>query len=200
MAATANVEVEKAAEAATQAQVDLAVSVANAEKQDDLEAKIANIVADQVSKAMLAVLQNANLQTQGSVQPQVGPSPNVALQTVNATALKANYLKHYRLDGVMSGKYQAFDMAKMDQGLELHECIIKGAWIHFVNEEFYATTENEVKQVEWMIANNGLRAYEDSGTPMMACPVLGCGKKFGDVQGLSNHLAATHGLADGKVA
>lgn len=164
----------------------------------DLESLISAKVAEAVAAALPAVLSGLN---QGkAADPIHNPSASVTISTAPANAMPLKYLKHYKLDDTVSGKYQMYDIDKLESGVDLPDAVMKGQWIHFVGDNFYATKEVEVKNVEWMIRTNGLKAYEAEQTEaIIPCPVSGCGKRFGTNVGLSNHLKATHGLESGRL-
>lgn len=167
---------------------------------DEVKSAIARQVADGIASALPAVM--AEMMKSFSDVPAGTIFTNPASPVVNVslapTALaKQNYLKHYRLDGTVSGKYQMIDVKKMnDNDLSIGESIIKGRWVHFASDNFYAMDDKEVAFVEYLIEKQGVKIYEDtSGVSNMArCAVEGCGKLFGDEETLLAHLKATHGV------
>jgi hypothetical protein len=171
------------------------------------------MVSEQVSQSVVAAMQ-ALLPEMLKTQ-QVAPGPNLPSQSVpvgmaHGTAVKPNYLKRYRRDGTVSGKYQMIDVSKLEDGdinvqfvrdqngqLQTQTpAVQKGRWIHFVNDEFYATKQDEVDFIEWRIKTDPqFRVYEVTGAGLIACPIGQCGAPpFIDDQSLKNHLKATHGV------
>jgi hypothetical protein len=163
--------------------------------------------------AMLPALLPELLKGMSISNPMGGPSTAVQIGLMNDVAVKPSYLKHYRRDDTVSGKYQLIDVNKLEDpnSAELpinfvtdhnnhtrSDCpaIVKGKWIHFVNGHFYATTEQEVACIEWMQRTQPqFRVYEDTGAGIISCPVVGCtAPGFVDQVTLNGHLKATHGV------
>jgi hypothetical protein len=170
------------------------------------------LVSEQVSQSVVAAMQALlpeMMKAQSATGPNL-PSQAVSVGMAHGTAAKTNYLKRYRRDGTVSGKYQMIDVSKLEDG-EINvqfvrdqngtlqsqiPAVQKGRWIHFVNDEFYATKQDEVDYIEWrMKTDPQFRVYEMSGAGLIACPIGNCGAMpFIDDQSLKNHLKATHGV------
>lgn len=115
------------------------------------------------------------------------------------------YLKHYRCDGSPELEIVELDMSADTPRLTAMD----GApTMKFRRGHFFATTENQVKQIEWMMA--GARGvpdakqkfggvvgiYEDSGETLFYCP-YGCSADVfvsASKAGLDAHLRATHNV------
>lgn len=165
---------------------------------------IKSMISQEVAKSLESLIPSlvtALAQTQVN-QNVPAPSPSVMIGGPTADA-KAQYLKHYRLDGTIDGKFQKIDFMEMRKDgakdpFEMDEkgtliYVRKGEWVNVKGDHFFATDENEVAQVEWMI-DKGYRFYEDTGGPELRCPVVNCGKTFGTYDVLTSHLKATHGV------
>lgn len=168
------------------------------EMTDDIKNMIASQVADGIASALPAVMAEMMRSVSGMQSPAFasGASPVVNVSIAPTTDVKPKYLKHYRLDDTVSGKFQMVDVKKMrDNDLSIGEAIIKGRWIHFASDHYYANDQKEVDYIEWLISQ-GEKIYEDnsSATTFMRCSVSGCGKVFGDEDTLKSHLLATHGV------
>lgn len=165
------------------------------EMTDSIKEMIARQVADGIASALPAVMAAMQNKTDTAVYAN-GPSPVVQATIAPTAEHKQNFLKHYRLDDTVSGKYQMIDVKKMrEQDLSIGESIIKGAWVHFASDHFYATTEKEVAFVDYLI-ETGVPIYEDHSASSTAirCFVQGCGRIFGDEATLQAHMKATHGV------
>lgn len=166
---------------------------------DELQEAINNSVANSLASALPAVM--AEMMKMVSEQtPNFGnvPSPVTNVSIAPPVERKPTYIKHYRLDGTVSGKFQMVDVAKIKDGSSIGDAVMKGRWIHFASDHFYANDEQEVAFIEWMRDTQGLQVYEDvsSVTSLLRCPVDGCPSPgpFGDDTTLKNHLRATHGV------
>lgn len=169
------------------------------EMNDELQDAINNSVANSLASALPAVM--AEMMKMVAAQtPNFGnvPSPVTHVSIAPPVDVKPTYLKHYRLDGTISGKFQMIDVEKIKDGASIADAVIKGRWIHFASDHFYANDEKEVAFIEWMRDTQGLKVYEDvsSATSLLRCPVNGCPSPgpFGDEATLKNHLRATHGV------
>jgi hypothetical protein len=170
--------------------------------KEEVQALVARSVADAIAgavPAMMAEMMKASVPNYGAA-----PSQAVHIQTGPDAAPKVSYKKHYRLDDVVSGKYQLINMEKLgDRDIddlnadEIKDIMMKGKWFHFVHGHAYATSDNEVAFVEKHLTRQGIRFYEDDGGVLYPCPVQGCDKSFGTESGLKNHKKATHGLDEG---
>lgn len=169
---------------------------------EQVQALVARSVADALAgavPAMMAEMMKASVPNYGAA-----PSQTVQIQTVSDVAPKANYKKHYRLDGVVSGKYQMIDMEKLAgrdidelNAEEVKAVMMKGKYFHWVNGHAFAVSDNEVEFVEKYLFSRGVKFYEDDAGTLFPCPVTGCGMQFGGEAGLKNHMKATHGLENG---
>lgn len=168
------------------------------------EPDIDQVVADKVQAALeklIPSLVSAISQTQSN--PMI-PAPTMQVDVGKPVPeAKINYKKHYRLDGTVDGKFQKINFIEMqkdgesnpwvldEKGLPMY--VIKGEWINVKGDHFFATDDNEVLQVEWMIAH-GYRFYEDTGGAEFRCSVVNCNKTFGNWDVLTAHMKATHGV------
>lgn len=170
--------------------------------KEEVQALVARSVADALAgavPALMAEMMKASVPNYGAA-----PSQSVTISTGPDAAPQINYKKHYRLDDVVSGKYQLINMEKLgDRDIddldaeEIKDIMMKGKWFHFVHGHAYATSDNEVMFVEKHLSRQGIRFYEDDGGVLYPCPVSGCDKSFGTQTGLMNHKKATHGLDEG---
>lgn len=182
--------------------------------RQDIQQIVSNEMAQSLV-AMLPALLPELLKGMQVINPQGGPSATVQLGLVNEVAAKPTYLKHYRRDDTISGKYQLVDVSKLEDpnSAELpvnfvtdhnnhtrseSPAIVKGKWIHFVNGHFYATTQQEVDCIEWMQRTHPtFRVYEDTGPGILPCPVVGCtAGGFSNAETLSDHMKWTHGVSN----
>jgi hypothetical protein len=215
MPATAQREAQKvAAEDVTAAAIASEETIVPPPPEFDREA-LSKMVSEQVAQALVGALPALLPEMLKTLAPssevaQHGPSRMVSVGVVNASPVKANYLKHYRRDNTVSGKYQMVDVDKLvdgeievqftrDHNDQVHAtapAVLKGQWVHFVNNDFYATTEKEVAFVEWkMKTDPQFRVYEVVGGGTIRCPVYNCTvPAFGDEETLKNHMRATHGV------
>jgi hypothetical protein len=128
-----------------------------------------------------------------------------------AAAQKPTYLKHYRRDETPSGKYQLIDVSKLDENGDIpvvfttdhnnfvksdSPAVVKGKWVHFVNDNYYANTQMEVDFIEWkMRTDPQFKVYEVVGGGTYQCGVWNCNAPpFADEQTLNNHRRAVHGV------
>ncbi len=173
---------------------------------------IKRMVSEQVSQGVVAAMQALLPEMLKTVTPQGPnlPSQGVQVGMINSTPTQKSYLKHYRKDGTVSGKYQMIDVSELvndsidvqfvrDHNNQLQSVIpavIKGRWIHFVNDDFYATDQKEVDFIEWRQRTDPqFRVYEVYGSGLIKCPVVNCtAVPFQDDLSLKNHLKATHGV------
>jgi hypothetical protein len=169
------------------------------EVQDLINNSVANSLANALPAVMAEMMKMVSAQT-----PNFGnvPSPVTNVSIAPPVDKKPTYLKHYRLDGTVSGKYQMVDVEKLKSGVPIGDAVIKGRWIHFASDHYYANDEQEVAFIEWMRDTQGLPVYEDlsTATTLLRCPVDGCPSPgpFGDETTLKNHLRATHGVESGN--
>lgn len=175
--------------------------------------QVRSIVARSVAESLVPAMQALLPEMMKTLVPNYanGPTGVTHVPMVENAPEKPGYLKHYRMDGVLSGKYQLIDVSRLDENGEIPyitsmgpdgrwrgetPAILKGEWIHFQNEHFYATKQIEVDFVDWKIANDpNFRAYEDKNFGGdYQCGVVNCGKKFADSDTLTAHMKATHGV------
>lgn len=175
--------------------------LASFEQAPDIEALIAAKVQAGI-EALIPSLVTA-LSSVQTIQTPNAPSSfvNVSIPTAPQEAI---FKKHYRMDNTPEGKFAKLNMAAMradgttnpweldEKGMPLY--LMKGEWLTFKADHFFATTDDEVEQIEWMRSHGYARIYEDNGSQMFNCPVTNCGKNFGDYAVLQSHLKATHGL------
>lgn len=172
------------------------------------------LISKEVAASLVAALPALLPEMLKALVPNVGNVPSQVVpmgMVTNAAPSKPGWLKHYRRDDTISGKYQMVDVSKLEEDGELpihhfldsagharseSPAIMKGQWIHFVNGHFYAQTQKEVDFIEWrMRTDPQFRVYEDSGTGIIPCPVTGCSAAgFADEETLKGHLKATHGV------
>jgi hypothetical protein len=178
-------------------------------------AQLKDMIARQVAESMVPAMQAILPELMKTLVPQgttgQGPTSVTHVPLVSDAPVKPAYLKHYRMDGVVSGKYQLIDVTKLNDEGNIEYVtsmgpdgrwrgeaigVIKGRWIHFQNEHFYATDPLEVAFVDWKIANDpGFRAYEDKNLGgNITCYVANCGRSFPDEDTLAAHRRATHGV------
>jgi hypothetical protein len=168
---------------------------------EQVQALVANSVADALAGAVPAMMAEM---MKGSVATQPGiPSPSVHISQAPSVEVKADYLKKYRLDNTVSGKFQMLNMERLDgrdidelDAAELNAVIMKGKWFHFVNDCAFAISDNDIRFVEEYLIPRGTRVYEDEEGVKYPCSVEGCGRFFSTEKGLTNHMAATHGVGE----
>lgn len=88
-----------------------------------------------------------------------GVSTPVNMQTAPVIQ-PPKYLKHYRNDKSPTVSYQELDMRALDRDERPQQYPIAGSYIRFRNGHFYAMTQNQVRQMEWMMQND---AYAGDG-------------------------------------
>lgn len=179
---------------------------------EQLRSMVAQQVATAIGAALPALLPEIlkNVQT---AEQSSGPSPFVVAGPATEVApVKPRYLKHYRRDDTVSGKYQLIDVSKLDENGDIAVKIwtdnngqtrsditsaVKGRWIHFVNGHFYATDQLEVDYIEWRRKRDPqFRVYEDHGVGGFACGIVNCSAAFSDQETLDEHRCATHGVCN----
>jgi hypothetical protein len=162
---------------------------------DDMKSEIANQVASALASALPAVLAELNKGTAPGDKPnQSMPTRASTVPLVSPATTPAKHFGKYRLDGVVSGKYQMVDpKAKGKYPDDPSKWVLKGKWLHVANEVAYAETEQMRDFIEFLIAE-GVKFYLDEGTGLIPCPVSGCGKTFQTEEVLRRHLKATHGV------
>jgi hypothetical protein len=140
-------------------------------------------------------------------QPHAGPQRFIDASAQSHASVKPDFdfLKHYRNDASPELWIQELDMDAIDPRL----APLPGRGMQFRRSHFFATTENQVKQIEWMSSQathsaDGTRVtggvvgiYEDDGEELFYCPA-GCPvdqfaptankKKF------DAHMRAVHGV------
>lgn len=136
-------------------------------------------------------------------------SPNkfVAPGQQNAPAVTptSSFLKHYRNDS--SPEIQVVELDMDSESPRLNP-LPGSPTIRFRRGHFFATTENQVKQIEWMMAGakgvtgakekfgGSVGIYEDPGEVLYYCP-HGCSADVfvsATKSALDAHLRATHGM------
>jgi hypothetical protein len=170
---------------------------------EQVQALVARTVSEALAgavPAMMAEMLKASVPNYGAA-----PSQAVHIPTSPDAPVKADYLKKYRLDGVVSGKYQMLNMFKLGNrdiddldAEEIKDVMMKGKYFHFQNGYAFAVSENDVEFVERYLKPRGVRIYEDDSGPMFPCTVVNCGMQFGSEAGLMAHREATHGLTRGQ--
>lgn len=114
------------------------------------------------------------------------------------------FLKHYRCDASPEMEILELDMSSEAPHLTPKD----GQMIRFRRGHFFATTENQVKQIEWMIAGargvpdaktkfGGVTGiYEDSGEVLYHCPYGCSAEQFvtASKDAYHAHLRATHNV------
>lgn len=127
-----------------------------------------------------------------------------ATQRGHKSITPEKYLKHYRCDvspdmQILRRNYNAEE--------DKLEGSMKGEWMKFRRGHFFAKTQAEVDQIEWMIRHPQLdptdssrvvggnpTIYEDDGKDLVACAY--CGESFvAGSNSLKSHLRATHGVS-----
>lgn len=165
----------------------------------DIQEAINQSVSQSLASALPAVMAKM-MEMVAAQTPNFGnvPSPVTHVSIAPPVEVKPSYIKHYRLDGTASGKFQMIDVEKLKNGSTIGEAVIKGRWVHFASDHFYANDEKEVAFIEWMRDTQGLPVYEDvsNSSMLLRCPVDGCPfpGPFGDEATLKNHLKASHGV------
>jgi hypothetical protein len=133
----------------------------------------------------------------------------------NPEGQSSPHLKHYRCERLKSDKIIEYDMPKLMSYLNGEKeapedkegrtrsipaiCVIRGAWISFLNGHCYAYTENQVQQLEWMKtqprSKGGLPdLYEDPGGEIYTCKLCPGLDPFGNKEGWSLHMQYVHGV------
>lgn len=166
-------------------------------------------------QAMLSpeVLQNlisAGVQQYLAANPVTAPkkeaSPVAPMNPNPALVVPHNYLKHYRNSRSPEIEYLELDMSVLEDGQNPSFFPKKGQYIRFHRGHFYATTENQVKQLDWLsqrdtISGDGVNViggdpalYEDDGEDIIYCPV-GCSHAeyhFASMKSLGAHMRSVH--------
>lgn len=154
----------------------------------DIQELIKSLVAQELSKAKAE-------QSRGN--PVVEAS-----QRGKPVVEPARYLKHYRCD--LSPDVTI--VARAIEGGKLGS-VLKGKSIKFRRGHFFATTQEEMDQIEWMMTNpafdpgdtdkvlGGMPSiYEADGKELTSCPY--CDEMFvAGSNALKSHLRATHGAS-----
>jgi hypothetical protein len=178
--------------------------------QAQLQSMISRSVSEALVTQLMALLPEMVTTIAGPTN-QNGPTGTTRINMVEDAPVKQTFLKHYRMDGVLSGKYQLLDVEKLDENGEIpytttHDpsgrmridspAVMKGEWVHFQNGHFYATKPIEVAYVEWRIRTDPqFRVYEDTNIGgEIVCGVANCGIRFSDEATLAAHMKATHGV------
>jgi len=178
--------------------------------QAQLQSMISRSVSEALVTQLMALLPEM-VSTIAGPTVQNGPTGATRINLVEDAPQKPGFLKHYRMDGVLSGKYQLLDVSKLDENGEIpyvvtydpsgrmrgdSPAVVKGEWIHFQNGHFWATKQIEVDYVEWRIRTDPqFRVYEDSNAVgEIICGVANCGIRFSDEKTLAAHMKATHGV------
>lgn len=116
-----------------------------------------------------------------------------------------NYLKHYRNDSSPELEIVELDMSTENPAMN---ALPGKPTIKFRRGHFFATTENQVKQIEWMLAGavgvpdakskfgGSVGIYEDSGETLYYCPYGCSAEQFVSASktGLNAHLRAAHNM------
>lgn len=133
-------------------------------------------------------------------------NPVVEADTRSAQAHRPPaYLKHYRCDLSPDATIQK---RFYDESTDSLTGLDKGNYIRFRRGHFFATEQEEVDQLEWMMRNTSVdprdvnrviggmpSIYEDDGQNLTLCK-YGCGETF--IIGSNSykaHIRATHGVA-----
>lgn len=150
---------------------------------------------------------DAALAHAGAFNHKGGTQEVVVGQKTGVGIAPDKYLKHYRCDENPNMLMLELDMDKIESGFPRGEAVVKGRWIQFRRGHFFATTENQVRQIEFsrnqpmhdptnhqMVVGGNPYIYEDDGTEILQCPVAGCGFMTASLNSLKAHKKATHGL------
>jgi hypothetical protein len=127
-----------------------------------------------------------------------------ATQREKKTVTPERYLKHYRCDVAPEISIQ---LRNYDEGSDSLSGVVKGKRMNFRRGHFFATTQEEVDQIEWMMKHPSLdptdssrviggnpHIYEDDGRDLVQCAY--CSEVFvSGSNALKSHLRATHGVA-----
>lgn len=114
------------------------------------------------------------------------------------------YLKHYRCDVSPEIKIA---LRRYNPDTDTLEGLAKGKWMSFRRGHFFATTQEEVDQIDWMMRHPSLNPtdssqviggnptiYEDDGRDLVQCAY--CEEVFvSGSNALKSHLRATHGVS-----
>ena len=152
---------------------------------------INKLIADAVAKALSGnVDQMVVHQASNPVQFARDTQANAPVDADN----RPKYLKHYRNDVDPNKEYLELDM---DTSLPQANPK-RGSYIRFRRGHFFATTENQVKQLDWMMSRPSVNPetgeivggdsniYEDDGNNVGRCP-YGCEAYF--IPGSNAHKA-----------
>lgn len=137
----------------------------------------------------------------------VNPADAAQPKLSKAEAPKFDFLKHYRYDGgsgINGGELTIpeYDMSASNPRLSP----LRGQEIRFRRGHFFAVTENQVAQIEWMrqqpiLSADGQSAgggmpgiYEDSGEVIYHCP-QGCDFETVSMDRYRAHMASVHQVA-----
>lgn len=142
---------------------------------------------------------------QMNIQPSSGPQKFINSDQQNAPSAPAfNFLKHYRNDVSPEIEVQELDMSTDEPQLNP----IRGSFIRFRRGHFFAASENQVKQLDWMMnapasSADGMRTiggnpaiYEDDGEKLYYC-TAGCpASEFvsASEKKYKAHMRAVHGV------
>ena len=162
------------------------------------------IVAEHVAAALKAAgVSDRKIESATGVQ---GGSPVVNV-TGTSQPRPEGVLKHYRNDMSPDMRIAAMDMDVIDGGGRPTDAIILGEFLVFRRGHFFATTENQVRQIEWLrtrpthnplnpeeVVGGVPTIYEDDGGGLHSCFIQGCGFITGSYNGLKAHLRATHNV------
>ena len=142
------------------------------------------------------------------VPEPVAKRPNAAFLPQQPVVQPAKFLKHYRHANSQNIKIMELDMSALDRGENPAIYPIKGSYMQFRRGHFYATTKNQVRQLEWMRQRPKFSAnqeqviggdpgiYEDDGEQIYYCPA-GCSHadvQFASTKSLARHMKSVHNV------
>lgn len=181
-----------------------------AQSNQDLAAQLESLLSPAVLQNLIA----AGVQAHFAAHPELAPAPEAPKQEPASTlinpnlgqAVPQNYLKAYRNSRSPEIEYLELDMSALDRGENPSMFPIKGSYLRFQRGRFYATTQNQVRQLDWLskrdtVSGDGKAViggdpalYEDDGEQILYCPV-GCSHAeyhFASTKSLGRHMRAVH--------
>lgn len=175
--------------------------VVNATPDPEPEVNDASFFASPQFTQIIQQMVDAELQKQAQGRNTMIDS---AAHNAPAVAPDIQYLKHYRCDSSPE-----MEIVELDMSADFpHLSPTKNPPIRFRRGHFFATTENQVKQIEWMVAGSRgvpdakskfggvVGIYEDSGEVLYYCP-YGCSPEqfvTASRDAYNAHLRATHNV------
>lgn len=138
----------------------------------------------------------------------VAKKPNAGFVVQKPVVQPDKFLKHYRHANSKNIKIMELDMSALDRGENPAIYPIKGSYMQFTRGHFYATTKNQVRQLDWMskrpkysanqeqVVGGDPGIYEDDGEQIYYCP-SGCSHadvQFASMKSLARHMKAVHNM------